>query len=41
MLIRPSEQEYDPAFARYISRVPEGDFLDVLGAQTQQTRGVL
>jgi uncharacterized damage-inducible protein DinB len=38
MLERPSEQEYDPAFARYISLVPEGNFFDLLGVQTHETR---
>jgi uncharacterized damage-inducible protein DinB len=38
MLERPSEQEYDPAYARYISLVPEGNFFDLLGVQTHETR---
>lgn len=38
MLSRPNEQEYDPYFERYVSLVPEGDFLELLGMQTQETR---
>jgi len=38
MLLRPTEQEYEPAFARYISLVPEGNFFELLQAQTQQNR---
>src|SRR5262245_7566750 len=38
MITRPAEQEYDPAFARYISLVPEGNFLELFGVQTHETR---
>src|ERR1041385_2233673 len=38
MIVRPSEGDCDPAFFRYISLVPEGNFLDLLGIQTQETR---
>ncbi len=38
MLQRPDEHEYDPAFAGYISLVPDGPYLDLLGAQTHETR---
>ena len=38
MLERPAENEYDPYYGRYISLVPEGMFLDLLGIQTHQTR---
>ena len=35
---RPAENEFDPYFSRYISLVPEGNFLDLLGLQTHETR---
>ena len=38
MLERPAENEYDPYYGRYISLVPDGMFLDLLGIQTHQTR---
>ena len=38
MFSRPTEAEYDPAFAGYISLVPDGTFLDILGIQTHETR---
>src|SRR5262245_24753657 len=38
MIYRPSEGEYDPAFAGYVAQVPEGNFLDLLGIQTQEMR---
>ena len=38
MLRRPTEQEYQPAFHRYVSLVPDGDFLELLGAQTHETK---
>jgi len=38
MLSRPTDGECDPYFNRYITLVPEGNFLDLLGMQTQQTR---
>jgi uncharacterized damage-inducible protein DinB len=38
MLLRPNAEEYEPAFSRYISLVPEGNFFDLLGAQTQENR---
>jgi uncharacterized damage-inducible protein DinB len=38
MLSRPDEQEYDSYFQRYISLVPEGNFLELFGMQTQETR---
>ena len=38
MLTRPTEEEYDPAFHRYITLVPEGNFLELLGMQTHETK---
>jgi len=38
MISRPTEGEYDPYFDRYITLVPDGDFLELLGMQTQETR---
>jgi uncharacterized damage-inducible protein DinB len=38
MLLRPNEEEYEKAFSRYISLVPEGNFFDHLQAQTEQNR---
>lgn len=38
MLVRPEKTEYDPAFSGYISLVPEGDLLELLGTQTQKSR---
>jgi len=38
MLQRPDETEYDPAYAGYISLVPEGSYFDLLGVQTHETR---
>jgi len=38
MISRPPESEYDPYFNRYISLVPEGNFLELLGVQTKETR---
>lgn len=38
MLLRPNEGEYNYYFHRYISLVPEGNLLDLLGMQTQETR---
>jgi uncharacterized damage-inducible protein DinB len=38
MLTRPNENEFDPYFGRYISLVPDGNLLDLLGVQTQETR---
>jgi uncharacterized damage-inducible protein DinB len=38
MLRKPAENEYDPAYHRYVSLVPEGNFLDLLGIQTHETR---
>jgi uncharacterized damage-inducible protein DinB len=38
MISRPAEDEYNPYFSRYISLVPDGNFLELLGMQTQETR---
>jgi len=38
MLQRPAENEYDAYYNRYISLVPDGNFLDLLGVQTHETR---
>lgn len=38
MLNRPEEREYDPYFSRYVSLVPEGNFFDLLGVQTHETK---
>jgi uncharacterized damage-inducible protein DinB len=38
MITRPVDGEYDPYFDRYISLVPDGNFLELLGLQTQETR---
>jgi len=38
MITRPAKDEYEAAFQGYISLVPEGNYLDLLGAQTQETR---
>jgi uncharacterized damage-inducible protein DinB len=37
MITRPSEQEHDPAFSRYIARVPEGNLIELFRSQTQNT----
>lgn len=38
MITRPAEQEHDPAFSRYIFRVPEGNLIQLFESQTQKTR---
>jgi hypothetical protein len=38
MLRKPTEQEYEPAFSQYVSLVPDGDFLELLGVQTHETK---
>jgi hypothetical protein len=38
MISRPVEGEYDPYFDRYIKLVPEGNLLELLRSQTQETR---
>lgn len=40
MITRPTGAEHDPAFSRYITRVPEGNFFDVFQSQTQKTIGL-
>ena len=37
-LVRPGADEYAPYYAGYVSRVPEGDALALLGAQLPATR---
>jgi len=38
---RPEPNEYHPAFAGYINRVPETDILGALAAQLEETRALL
>ena len=38
MIARPPEQEYDPFYFRYVSRVPEGNLIDLFEIQTQRAR---
>ena len=38
---RPSSTEYDPAFERYVSRVPEHDALPALERQAAEVRAVV
>jgi uncharacterized damage-inducible protein DinB len=37
MITRPTLQEHDPAFSRYIARVPEGHLIELFQLQTQNT----
>jgi uncharacterized damage-inducible protein DinB len=41
MTTRPDQTEYDPFFARYISLVPDGDIVAMLGTQFEDTLGLL
>lgn len=38
---RPAPSEFAPHFARYIERVPEGDLLEILGRQVDETAGLM
>jgi uncharacterized damage-inducible protein DinB len=38
LITRPAEREHDPAFSRYIMRVPEGNLIPLFESQTQTTR---
>jgi hypothetical protein len=40
-LARPQEDEYAPFYAGYIARVPEGDVLDLLARQAEDTQALL
>ncbi|MFC4777762.1 DinB family protein [Paenibacillus sp. GCM10023252] len=41
MLIRPSENEYLPAAQTYIDLVPDGNLLEILKSQMEQTKRLL
>ena len=41
MIPRPAPSEYAPHYAGYINRVPEGDVLDQLARQIDETRALL
>ena len=38
MLRKPEPSEYVPEFVKYVSLVPEGNFLDLFGVQTHETK---
>ena len=40
-LQRPQSGEYNPYYERYIARVPDGDFVEVLARQADDTLGLL
>jgi len=40
-IARPAEDEYAPYYGRYISRVPEGDVLELLATQIGDTRALI
>lgn len=40
-IARPAESEYAPYYRTYIAKVPEGDLVDVLAAQAEQTVALL
>jgi uncharacterized damage-inducible protein DinB len=39
--VRPSETEYAPYYGRYIGLVPEGDVIEILSRQLEETLGLL
>lgn len=39
--VRPAPDEYAPFYAKYVDRIPEGDLLDLLQAQTEETMNLL
>jgi hypothetical protein len=41
MIARPDASEYAPFFAGYVSRVPDGDVLDLLARQVDETASLL
>jgi uncharacterized damage-inducible protein DinB len=41
MIRRPEATEHDAYFGRYIDKVPEGDILEILEGELQQTLGLL
>ncbi|HEY0809558.1 MAG TPA: DinB family protein [Longimicrobiales bacterium] len=40
-LERPQPGEYNPYYDRYIARVPDGDFIEIMARQADETLGVL
>ena len=40
-IARPTEDEYAPYYGRYVSRVPEGDVLELLATQIGDTRALI
>ena len=41
MLLRPEPTEHDPYYAKYIAQVPDGNVVDLLAAQVEDTAGML
>lgn len=41
MIQRPGDDEFDPYYARYVTRVPEGDIVAILKEQIEETTGLL
>lgn len=39
--IRPAANEYAPYYDRYISKIPDGDIVELLGQQIRETLGLL
>jgi uncharacterized damage-inducible protein DinB len=40
-LQRPETGEHDPYYQKYIARVPDGDFVEILARQADETLGIL